>query len=68
MMVHVEVKSTAVRENSVERIPLDTDVVYKFCFHIEMRHKIFSTVADIDSVMTIKVSSFRADYSGRTRS
>ena len=67
MMIHVEVEAATVGKDSVQRVPLDADVVDKFRLHIEIRYEVFGAVTDVDSVMTVGAARLAAYGAARAR-
>ena len=67
MVIHVEVDSATVGKDSVQRVPLDADVVHKLRLHIEIRYQIFGSVTNVDSVMTVGASGLGAYVTARAR-
>jgi len=59
VMVHVEVLTTAVRENCMQRIPLDADVVHQHGLDIEVTHKVLGPMTYVDSMMAIASTCVR---------
>src|SRR5690242_15812192 len=66
MVIHVEIDSATVGKHTVQRVPLDTDVVHKFRLHIEVGDKILGPMTDVDSVMTICATRLIAYAPART--
>lgn len=46
-MIHVEVDSATICEDSVQRVPLNAYVMDKFCLHIEIRYEVFGAMTDV---------------------
>lgn len=59
-MVHGEIDSVAIRENRVQDVPFERDVMHQLRLYVEMRHEVLRPVSNINSVMAIRAVRCRS--------